>query len=108
MISLTIAPQWSSGIRSQTFRCLSPLLGMEGGRCIMNEKIALLAVYDLYEYKVWQHTIGESRTISDQLLPLTIMDEPERERAQVAAQFLLQSPPGEINDVLNGMAILCT
>jgi hypothetical protein len=28
------------------------------------------------------------------------------ERVQAAAQFLLQSPPGEINDVLNGMLIL--
>ncbi len=25
------------------------------------------------------------------------------ERIQAASQFLLQSPPGEINDVLNGM-----
>ena len=31
------------------------------------------------------------------------------ERIQAASQFLLQSPPGEINDVLNGMVkFLCS
>ena len=30
------------------------------------------------------------------------------ERVQVVSQFLLQSPPGEINDVLNGPIIAFT
>lgn len=40
--------------------------------------------------------------VDDRRFPNSLSFMDDLERSHLAAQFLLQSPPGEINDVLNG------
>ena len=80
----TVAPAFNENVVSGCFfRCRDPR---------RNHVCKIIAARVVSEFAV----VGWSRLIKT----TTTMD--ATERINIASKFLLQSPPGEINDVLNG------